>query len=101
MLLQICSMLTIKTTEQHQYNLLWCLFVELEHMQHRILHKKWSFPLRISSVNVTKSALKKSLMENFIFCAVRFRQLMGNEIARVKPNNSGAVKLNRTFTLFN
>ena len=35
------------------------------------LHKKWSFPLRISSVSVTKSAvLKKSLMENFIFCAV-------------------------------
>ena len=30
------------------------------------LHKKWSFPLRISSVNVTKS-----LMENFILCAVR------------------------------
>ena len=29
------------------------------------LRKKWSFPLRISSVNVTKS-----LMENFIFCAV-------------------------------
>ena len=27
-------------------------------------HKKWSFPLRISSVNVTK------LMYNFIFCAV-------------------------------
>ena len=46
------------------------------------LHKKWSFPLRISSVNVTKSAvseeiywkshlLKKSWMENFIFCAMR------------------------------
>ena len=40
------------------------------------LHKKWSFPLRISSVNVTKSAvflriwshlLKKYLMENFTF----------------------------------
>ena len=30
------------------------------------LHKKWSFPLWISSVNV----LKKSLTENFIFCAV-------------------------------
>ena len=30
------------------------------------LHKKWSFTLRIFSVNVTKS-----LMENFIFCAVR------------------------------
>ena len=35
------------------------------------LHKKWSFPLRISSVKVAKSyLLKKSLMENFIFCAV-------------------------------
>ena len=37
------------------------------------LHKKWSFPLRISSVNVTKSAVfcgKKSLIENFIFCSV-------------------------------
>ena len=42
------------------------------------LHKKWSFPSRIFSVNVTKSAvscgfnhlLTKSLMENFIFCAV-------------------------------
>ena len=42
------------------------------------LHKKWSFLLRISSVNVTESQktlnfshlLKKSLMENIIFCAV-------------------------------
>ena len=41
------------------------------------MHKKWSFPLWISSVNVTKSAgncefghLEKSLMENFTFCAV-------------------------------
>ena len=34
------------------------------------LHKKWSFPLKISSVNVTSRLLKKSLMENFIFCAV-------------------------------
>ena len=35
------------------------------------LHKKWSFPWRISSVNVTKPAFPaKSLMENFIFCAV-------------------------------
>ena len=42
------------------------------------LHKKWSFPLRISSVNVIKSRklriwshlLKKPLLENFIFCAV-------------------------------
>ena len=29
------------------------------------LHKKWSFPLTISSVNVTTEE-----MENFIFCAV-------------------------------
>ena len=43
------------------------------------LHKKWISPLRISSVNVTKPAfycrfghnlLKKSLIENFIFCAL-------------------------------
>ena len=39
------------------------------------LHKKWSFPLRVSSVNVTKTwiwshLLNKSLMENFIFCTV-------------------------------
>ena len=43
------------------------------------LNKEWSFPLRISSVKVTKSAvslriwshlLKKFFMENFIFCAV-------------------------------
>ena len=35
------------------------------------LHKKWSFPLRISSVNVT-------LMENFVFCAkLRVLSLFG------------------------
>ena len=39
------------------------------------MHKKWSFLLRISSVNVIKSAgnshlLKKSLMGNFIFYPV-------------------------------
>ena len=32
------------------------------------LHKKWSFPLRISSVIATKSVV--SFMENSIFCAV-------------------------------
>ena len=46
-----------------------------------IIHciKKWNFPLRISSVNMTKirsflriwsHLLNKSSMENFIFCAV-------------------------------
>ena len=42
-------------------------------MSCRALHcfKNWSFPLRISSVNVIWSHLmKKSLMENFFFCAV-------------------------------
>ena len=41
------------------------------------LLKKWSFPLRISSVNVDWShLLKKSLMENFIFCAVTLLHLL-------------------------
>ena len=43
------------------------------------LRKKWSFPLRISSVNVTKSVflriwshlLNKCLMESIILCAVK------------------------------
>ena len=49
------------------------------------LHKKWSFPLRISSVNrncrnrrklqIWSHLLKKFLMENFIFCAVLTDQL--------------------------
>ena len=48
------------------------------------LHKKWSFPLRISSVNVTNffsflriwsHLMKKSLMENFIFCAVQVKSV--------------------------
>ena len=46
----------------------WYLFSELA------LRKKIGFPLRISSVNVTRMSrphwLKYSLMENFIFCAV-------------------------------
>ena len=44
------------------------------------LQKNWSFPLRIFSVNVTQTVvscglghlLKKSLIENFIFCVVIF-----------------------------
>ena len=43
----------------------------------KTLQKKWSFPLRISSVNVTKSAkilMKKSLIENLIFCAVKIKK---------------------------
>ena len=30
----------------------------IDPLKHNYLHKKWSFPLRISSVNVTKSAGK-------------------------------------------
>ena len=52
--------------------------------QNLTLHKKWIFPLRIFSVNVTQSAiflqiwshlLKKSLTEKFIFCAVSNQSL--------------------------
>ena len=44
------------------------------------LHKTWSFPLKISSVSVTKSGfwshlLKKSLMENFMLCAVWYSRI--------------------------
>ena len=68
-------------------NLLFWFFYEFQlHCSYQVcsyikksLHKKWSFPLRISSVSVTKSAvfmwiwshlLKKSFIENFIFCTV-------------------------------
>ena len=48
------------------------------------LREKGSFPLRISSVNMTRSAvlLKKSLMENFIFCVVSLEQ----EIILINPH---------------
>ena len=37
------------------------------------LHKKWSFPLRIFSINVTKkNGLKKPVMENFLFLCSDF-----------------------------
>ena len=52
-------------------------------------HKKWNFPLKTSSVNVTKSAvscglriwshlLKKSLIENFIFCGKKEKKSIKN-----------------------
>ena len=55
--------------------LIW-LYWELNKGVHPLDDKKWSFPLRISSLNMIKSAgnsrfgFKKSLMEKFIFCAV-------------------------------
>ena len=59
------------------------------------LHKKWSFPLRIFSVNVTKSAvscgfchiLKKFLIQNFICSAVtqRISRIINILISNVWP----------------
>ena len=49
------------------------------HGLYNTLHKKWSFPLRISSSKcdqirsflwIWSHLMKKSLMENFIFCSV-------------------------------
>ena len=40
----------------------------IQRTESHTLYKKWSFPLRISSINVL---VKKSLMKNFIFCAVK------------------------------
>ena len=57
------------------------------------LHKKWNFPLRISSVSVTKTAvyygwshsLKKSLIGNFIFCAQFSSNEDGVQVIIVHP----------------
>ena len=45
-----------------KYSINWLVRTSFEYVTR---HEKWSFPLRISSVNVIKS-----LMENFVFCAV-------------------------------
>ena len=45
------------------------LHLQIYYRQKNIWNKKWSFSLKISSVNVTKST--ECLMENFIFCAVK------------------------------
>ena len=49
------------------------------------LYKKWSFPLRISSVNVTKAAVYSEFgpMENFNFCAV-FALLFQVSLLKIK-----------------
>ena len=62
-----------------------------------ILRKKWSFPLRIfcSFLRIWSHLLNKSLMENFIFCAVnklpqvlgicqRQVQMLGNPLEELK-----------------
>ena len=48
------------------------LLVTPDDFDHKTLHKKLSFALRITSVNVTKSAgLKKPLKKSFGFWAVK------------------------------
>ena len=58
------------THKEFQHKSLFCLFAFLDVFWvfiHVALHKKWSFPLRISSVNVTKSAVS-------FLCSVACRQ---------------------------
>ena len=61
-------------TEKEDWKIVWFQKVggiaEWKSLRKLALHKKWSFPLRISSVNVTKSVL-----ENFISCSWRFATL--------------------------
>ena len=61
------------------------------------LHSKWSFLLRVSTVNMIKSAvsmriwlhlLKKSLMQNFILCAVNVEQLHILKLVKVHCSNT-------------
>ena len=54
------------------------------------MHKKWSFPIRISSVNVTKS-----VMENFLFCAMCTIDSLYNEPRGEMENSS----LHREFII--
>ena len=56
--------LRVKHTRIRDFTSLHILICE---MDTETLHRKWSFPSRISSVNMTNSALTKFLMENFIF----------------------------------
>ena len=57
----------------------WCRLTA--NLKHQTLHKKWSFPLRISSVNVTKSAVS-------IFCAV----ILGFQLAQFSVTVQWQVK---------
>ena len=57
-------------TKEGKY-LRWQLIVKIS------LHKKWSFPLRISPVNVTKFDF---LMKNLIFCAAYYALQQGREV---------------------
>ena len=87
----------------------WCLLKTFWRIKKRLeyisLHKIWSFSLRISSLNVTSllrvlwHLLKKSLMENFIFCAVygyKFFHIIW-ESRQIKRTKEKALKNKRNF----
>ena len=70
------------------------------------LHNKWGFLLRICSVNVTKSALwiwshllKKSLIQNFMFCAMYVFSYWQNQDTNDKRQNHFAWQSKITFLL--
>ena len=60
------------------------------------LNKKWSFPLRISSVDVTKSAVSCA---NFIFCAVGKRVKLTNSILLIRTWNDSQYLLWKFYSL--
>ena len=60
------------------------------------LNKKWSFPLRISSVDVTKSAVSCA---NFIFCAVGKRVKLTNSILLTRTWNDSQYLLWKFYSL--
>ena len=68
------------------------------------LHKKWSFPLWTSSVNVTKSAENcvfgyiYSRNENFIFCAV-YNKLKEQIWKKKRPFNTSLLFLIASFQI--
>ena len=57
-----------------------------------LVHKKWSFPLRISPVN----SMKKSLIENLIFCTVCYIEAEPSVILQSHGRNI----LTKTFSWY-
>ena len=72
-------------------------------------YKKWSFPLTISSVNVTKSAVSYGFglifteeisMKNFIFCTVKVVHWVRNILVENVGYSPCSAKLNLVFLLY-
>ena len=83
-------------------------YVQNYKRKHYINHctKKWGFPIRISSVYVTKFAVscrfgQKSLMENFISCTPNVTKEMLNMFkANIKETKTSSFVLNLVSLLF-